>query len=245
MPVLDQGAVVKEVLVYDDHSIDRTAACVREVSMLSEKVRLIPPLALPQGWCGKPFACAQLAAEASGDWLLFIDADARIRQGAVRRMITEAIQRKATLLSFWPGLDMKGFWERALMPMLNFVVFSMFPAPLSFHMQMPALGLAHGACILIRRDVYQLTGGHAMVRAALFKDTVLARAWRKAGQTVFTDTSSAIRMMPPAMPSTPESMLVSTTAITMTISIDMAPHSPGGPSMKKAKARNMMVTRVE
>ena len=71
MPVLDQGAVVKEVLVYDDHSIDRTAACVREVSMRSEKVRLIPPLALPQGWCGKPFACAQLAAEASGDWLLF------------------------------------------------------------------------------------------------------------------------------------------------------------------------------
>ena len=185
MPVLDQGAVVKEVLVYDDHSIDRTAACVREVSMRSEKVRLIPPLALPQGWCGKPFACAQLASAASGDWLLFIDADARIQPGAVGRMITEAMQRKATLLSFWPGLDMKGFWERALMPMLNFVVFSMFPAPLSFHMKMPALGLAHGACILIRRDVYQLTGGHAMVRAELFEDTVLARAWRKAGQTRF------------------------------------------------------------
>ena len=185
MPVLDQGAVVKEVLVYDDHSIDRTAAYVREVSMRSEKVRLIPPLALPQGWCGKPFACAQLAAVASGDWLLFIDADARIQPGAAGRMVTEAMQRKATLLSFWPGLDMKGFWERALMPMLNFVVFSMFPAPLSFHMQMPALGLAHGACILIRRDVYQLTGGHAMVRAELFEDTVLARAWRKAGQTGF------------------------------------------------------------
>ena len=132
MPVLDQGAVVKEVLVYDDLSIDRTAACVREVSMRSEKVRLIPPLALPQGWCGKPFACAQLAAVANGDWLLFIDADARIQPGAAGRMVTEAMQRKATLLSFWPGLDMKGFWERALMPMLNFVVFSMFPAPLSF-----------------------------------------------------------------------------------------------------------------
>src|SRR4051794_18407552 len=37
----------------------------------------------------------------------------------------------------------------------------------------------------------------------------------------FSDTSSAISRMPPAMPSTPDSMLVNTTAPTMTISINM------------------------
>ena len=61
----------------------------------------------------------------------------------------------------------------------------------------------------------------------------------------FSETSNAISRMPPAIPNTPDSMLVSTTAATMTISISMARQCCRPRSMKKANARNMMLTQVE
>lgn len=180
--ILAQAGAACEILVYDDHSTDRTAEIVSALARDNRIVRLLAPENLPPGWCGKPFACAQLAAAARGEWLLFLDADSRLRPGAIERMVGEAERRGLTLLSCWPGLELNSFWEKLLMPMLNHVVFSLFPAPLSVTMGLPALGLAHGACILTRRAEYELTGGHAMVRGELFEDTALARAWRAAGQ---------------------------------------------------------------
>ncbi len=180
--VLAQPDPVLEVLVYDDHSTDRTAAIVGAAAARDGRVRLVAPEPLPDGWCGKPFACAQLAARARGDWLLFLDADAHVRPGAVGRIAAEAAARGATFLSCWPGIETGGFWENVFMPMLNHVVFSLFPAALSLTMRIPALGLAHGACILVRREDYERSGGHAMVRGELFEDTALARAWRATGR---------------------------------------------------------------
>jgi chlorobactene glucosyltransferase len=179
---LAQGPVVREVLVYDDHSTDDTPRIVADCAMRDARVRLRAPDALPAGWCGKPFACAQLAADARGTWLLFLDADARLHAHAVGRALREAEARGVTLLSCWPALELTGFWERALMPLLNFVVFTLYPAPLALRRDDPSLGLAHGSFILARRDAYLRTGGHGLVRAEIFEDTRLAQVWRGRGE---------------------------------------------------------------
>lgn len=173
---------VAEILVYDDHSEDSTAAVIDGFALRDARVRRIAPAPLPAGWCGKNFACAQLAAHASAEWLLFLDADVRLAPGAAARIAGEAERQSVTLLSCWPGFGMHGFWESVLMPMLNFVVFTLFPAPLAAARGDASLGLAHGACILARRDVYTRLGGHAMVRAEIFEDTRLAREWRAKGE---------------------------------------------------------------
>ena len=178
---LAQSTAPREILVYDDHSTDRTADIVGAFAARNDRVRRVAPQALPECWCGKPFACARLAAEARGEWLLFLDADTSLRPGALRRIVSEAARRDLTLLSCWPGLHLRGVSEKVFMPMLNHVVFTLFPAPLSVTMNLPSLGLAHGACMLLRREEYLRTGGHAMVRGELFEDTALARAWRAAG----------------------------------------------------------------
>ncbi len=177
----DGSGVVREVLIYDDHSTDRTADIVAELARSDPRVRLVPPVPLPSGWCGKTFACAQLAERAAAPWLLFVDADARLEPDAPARLVAEAVARGASLLSAWPKLEMQSAAERLFMPLLNYVVFTLFPAPLSLERELPALGLAHGACLLARRDEYRRTGGHAMVRGELFEDTALARAWRARG----------------------------------------------------------------
>ena len=179
---LAQGPSVLEVLVYDDHSRDRTPEIVAAYARGDRRVRLVEPEALPDGWCGKTFACARLAEEARGRWLLFIDADARLRRHAVQFIVGEALARGVTLLSCWPRLLTRGFWEGALMPLLNFVVFTLYPAPLSLRRDDASLGLAHGSCVLARRDAYREVGGHGAVRGELFEDVRLAQVWRARGQ---------------------------------------------------------------
>ncbi|HEX8500020.1 MAG TPA: glycosyltransferase [Pyrinomonadaceae bacterium] len=179
---LAQGASVAEVLVYDDHSRDGTARVVESYARRDPRVRLVAPSPLPAGWCGKTFACARLAGEARAGWLLFLDADARLEGGAAALIAGEAESRGVTLLSCWPRLETRGFWEGALMPMLNFVVFTLYPAPLALRRMDASLGLAHGSCVLARRDDYERVGGHAAVRAELFEDVRLAQAWRAAGR---------------------------------------------------------------
>jgi 4,4'-diaponeurosporenoate glycosyltransferase len=63
-------AEAPEVIVVDDASTDRTA----EVAQ-SYGARVVPGQNLPEGWTGKTWACRQGAQAASGDHLLFLDAD--------------------------------------------------------------------------------------------------------------------------------------------------------------------------
>ena len=179
---LAQGDSVCEVLVYDDHSRDGTARVVGEYAGRDARVRLVAPAPLPAGWCGKTFACARLAEEARGRWLLFLDADARLEGASASRIVAEAERRGVSLLSCWPRLVTRGFWEGALMPLLNFVVFTLYPAPLALRRDDASLGLAHGSCLLALGEDYEAVGGHAAVRAELFEDVRLAQAWRARGR---------------------------------------------------------------
>jgi cellulose synthase/poly-beta-1,6-N-acetylglucosamine synthase-like glycosyltransferase len=180
--VLLQGAAIQEILIYDDHSTDATAKIVRQYAQGGSGVRLLSPIPLEAGWCGKNFACFQLADVATSDWLLFLDADARLAPGAVNGMLAEMKSRKLTLLSCWPALITASFWEAVVMPMLNFVVFSIYPAPLSLRYNYPSLALAHGACMMFERGTYFEIGGHSAVREQIFEDTELARLWRTKGE---------------------------------------------------------------
>ena len=185
--VVRQGAVVAEILVYDDFSIDNTSQIVKEYTVQCPKITLIDAIALPIGWCGKNFACSRLASVARGKWLLFLDADSRLAPNAINRMLAEAQTRQVTFLSCWPKIEMQSLSEKILMPLLNFVVFSIYPSILSLisHRQFlynPKLGLAHGACMFFERDSYVSFGGHDKVKDQIFEDTRIAQLWRASGR---------------------------------------------------------------
>ena len=156
-----------------------TPAIIAAYAARDPRVRAVAPQPLAPGWCGKNFACHQLALASTGDWLLFLDADARLTDEAAPRMAREMARRRLDLLSCWPGLEMASGWERTLMPVLNFVVFSIFPAPFSLLFNWASLAIAHGACLAFSRKSYFEIGGHAAVRDQIFEDVRLAQLWRK------------------------------------------------------------------
>lgn len=193
--VLAQGEFIAETLVYDDHSTDTTSAVIREYAKQDHRVRNVESLPLPAGWCGKNFACFRLALAAQSEWILFLDADVRLAPDAVATAIYETQRRRATMLSLWPRIETRTFWEHVLMPMLNFIVLGFYPALLALRRDDPSLGLAHGACILVHRDTYLNLGGHEVVRNEIFEDTRLARAWRSRGhRSICLDGQHLVRV---------------------------------------------------
>jgi chlorobactene glucosyltransferase len=62
------------IIVLDDNLTDNTAAIVSHMQEKDTRIQLIHGKPLPDGWAGKPFACQQLARQATGSWLLFSDA---------------------------------------------------------------------------------------------------------------------------------------------------------------------------
>lgn len=180
---LDQVEAVAEILVYNDGSTDGTQEVLDNLKEQHPgRVRQVKTHPLPDGWAGKPHACQRLAEGAKGRWLLFIDADTRLEPGAVQKLVSAAETTDANMVSAWPRIEMRSFVERLFMPLLNFVVFSLFPAPLARSRRSPSLGIAHGACILADRKTYFELGGHSLVRREMFEDTLLAREWRQLGE---------------------------------------------------------------
>ena len=174
---LAQAGVDLRVRVGDDASQDATAARAREAAAGDARFDLVTIPALPAGWAGKVHACHVLAEGSDAAWLVFVDADTRLGPGALAAIAGA----DADMVSFWPRQEMGGFVERAMMPLLAFVLLVHLPFGLAEDTPDPRIAAANGQCLGVRRELYARLGGHAAVRDAIVDDLALARAAKAAG----------------------------------------------------------------
>ncbi len=178
--VLAQDHALAEVIVLDDRSTDGTGDIVDALARTDDRLQRIVGEALPVGWKGKNWALHQAVGQATGEWLLFVDADVQLSGQAVRQALGAAGAHGADMVSWFAQLEMRTFWERQLMPFIaDFIVLF---SPLH-KVNDPAEDhcIANGQFILIRRAVYNEVGGHAAIRDTIIDDVSLARAVKTAG----------------------------------------------------------------
>ena len=123
---LDSIDGADEVLVLDDGSRDATAEVAR-----AHGARVLSGTSLPPGWLGKPHACAQLAAAASGDVLVFVDADVRLRPGAIRAAVHFLESSGWDLVSPHPRQATGSVAERLVQPLLQWSILTTLPLRLA------------------------------------------------------------------------------------------------------------------
>ncbi|MGD0911463.1 MAG: glycosyltransferase family 2 protein, partial [Terracidiphilus sp.] len=158
-----------ELVVVDDHSVDRTAEIARGFA----GVTLMQAGKLEPGWTGKANAVWTAARGARGRWLLFTDADTVHEQGDLRRAIHEAERNKAGVLSYSPRQIATGFTQRSLMPLVFCELALAYPtAKVSDPVE--RIAAANGQFLLIEREAYRKLGGHVSVADKVLEDVQLA-----------------------------------------------------------------------
>lgn len=167
---------VHEVLVLDDGSADGTGDLARALG-----VRVLTGTPLPPGWLGKPYACQQLAdaADPACDVLVFLDADVRLRPGAIAA--TVGLLRELDLVSPYPRQLAVTPAERLVQPLLQWSWLTFLPLRLAERSGRESLSAANGQLLAVRRAAYDQAGQHASVRAEVVEDVALLRAVKRAG----------------------------------------------------------------
>ena len=171
---------VREIIVADDQSIDRTSEILERLKTEIPALEVIHIKALPSGWIGKNHALAAAAELATGEWLLLTDADTQHFSGSLQALLERAEREHVDLLSVSPRQEMITAWERALIPMVYVWLSKQYRFQDVSDPQSPAAG-ANGQYILVRRSVYKRVGGHAAIRDAVLEDVQLARRVKSAG----------------------------------------------------------------
>ena len=178
--LVSQGGVKFEVLVVDDGSTDST----RQIALSFPGVQVIDPGPLPDGWTGKNHAVTAGARQATGEWLLFTDADTIHLPGSLARSLAEAKDHHVALLSYSPGQDVCGFWEKAVMPVIFAELASTY-RPSEVSDPDSPVAAANGQYLLLSRAAYDAVGGHARIARTLLEDVALARAVKGSGRGIF------------------------------------------------------------
>lgn len=156
-----------EVIAVDDRSSDGTSARLAEWQRRWPELRVVRLDHHPATWCGKSWPMYHGARVATGEWLLFLDADLRLHPTSVAETVNACRERDWDELSVLGRVRFGTFFERVLQSQL-----------MSLYLMLAAETPHATACghyMLVRRSVYEATGGWAMVYDEMQDDVALPR----------------------------------------------------------------------
>ncbi|MEJ5303663.1 MAG: glycosyltransferase family 2 protein [Bacteroidales bacterium] len=184
--LVNQDYLKTEILVYDDLSEDATATIVEEYANRDSRIRLLRGTRLPEGWLGKNHACYRLAIEARGQYFLFIDADVRLHRSAISSALSYTEKRALHALSVFPTQIMLTRGERALVPLMLWVLLTLLPLRMVEKSRYSSLAAANGQFYLHEAAQYLKFQWHKRYRNHRVEDVAIARALKSEGLRMAT-----------------------------------------------------------
>jgi glycosyltransferase involved in cell wall biosynthesis len=184
--LLAAEGVVLQIVAVDDRSTDQTGAVMEAMAQVErdggrQMLQVLHVTELPPGWLGKTHAMFLAAQQATGEWLLFTDADVVFHRQALRRALAFATRSSAEHMVLLPTVLMRSWGERMMISFLQ--VLSIWavrpwrvPDP---DAKRDSVGV--GAFNMIRRDVYDAIGGWEALRMEVLEDLTLGRRIKQRG----------------------------------------------------------------
>lgn len=189
-----------EVWVVDDQSTDETLTIIQNLQQnLGEpRLKILPGQTQPtkQIWTGKNWACVQGAERARGEFLLFIDADVRLKPGAIETVVKAAESEHIDLLNCIPAILCDSLSEWLVQPLMFINLLVALNSAVVKNPKTEA-AFAAGPFMLFRRSAYEQVGGHQAVASQVAEDVALARRIKHSGlklQYVLGTNLAALRM---------------------------------------------------
>lgn len=168
-----------EIIVFDDQSDDGTGEIVSAMAEADSRIKLITSEGLPAGWLGKNFACHSLSSYAKGEYLLFLDADVRIRSDIIQKTVAYAERFHLGLLSIFPKQISLTSGEKMSVPIMNYILLSLLPLPLVQWSHFASLSAANGQFMLFNSKIYKALLPHELMKNNKVEDIAIARFFKQ------------------------------------------------------------------
>lgn len=172
------------VWLMDDQSTDETVAIAQllQESLQDPRLHILEGQPRPEGerWVGKNWACVQAAEQTTSEYLLFIDADVRLKPGAIETVIQTAEAEQADLLTLVLEIECGCLAEWLVQPLIISTLLLGYDfADVNDPESETAFGA--GPFMLFRRSAYEQIGGHRAVADQVVEDVELSRRIKHSG----------------------------------------------------------------
>jgi glycosyltransferase involved in cell wall biosynthesis len=176
--LLAQQDVELELIIVDDRSTDRTGEIVARIANSDSRVKLVRVDTLPERWLGKCHACYLGAGSATGEWILFSDADIWMNPDVIARAVRVAISESAEHVCLLFGMSRGTLAGKAC-----HLIATLSITKGASRLRTAKLGgyMGLGAFNLVRSSAYRAAGGHEPLRLTICDDWMLGLLMRRAG----------------------------------------------------------------
>jgi glycosyltransferase involved in cell wall biosynthesis len=179
--VLAQDYQPLEFILVDDRSEDRTGAILDRMAAADPRLQVVHVAELPPGWMGKNHALHLGAHRATGEVLLFTDADIVMAPTTLRRAVAYLQEQNLDHLTAAPWVRMPGVLLESFIGTFA-LFFAQFTRPWKVKDPKSPKHLGIGAFNLVRASVYKDLGGHAPIALRPDDDLKLGKLFKKNGR---------------------------------------------------------------
>ncbi len=184
-----------EIILVDDRSHDGTWQLMELLQRLDNRVKTVKIEKLPAGWTGKTHAMYVGAGVASGDMLLFTDADALFSRDLLVRAISYFVSNQLDMLSLIPGFKKWGFLEKSIYPHLALGISFFYPIT-SVNDPSSGAAVSSGCFIMMSRKSYNEVGTWRSLRGQITEDIAMSRAVKALGLKLRVSRSDLVQTKP-------------------------------------------------
>jgi hypothetical protein len=169
-----------EVVAVDDRSTDDTGAIFDRAAAADPRVVAVHVTELPDGWLGKLNALARGLERATGEWVLFSDADVHVEPGALERIVAWAEAGGVDVVAVFPRMHPVGaLIDASLASMVRVLTLS--GRSWRANDDASAIGVSVGAFTLVRRELLVESGVIAHLKMEVADDVALGAFMKQRG----------------------------------------------------------------
>ncbi len=178
--LIDQDYKNYEIVVIDDSSEDATWKIISEYAKKQSKIIPVSARPKPEGWMGKNWACMEGYRKATGELLLFTDADTNHSKNVISLSVAHLISFNLDALSAIPKMLTLDFWTRITLPMISTFLHTRFSA-LNVNNPSKKTGYFFGSFFIIKKKTYEEVGMHEGVKQEIIEDGALGKKVKESG----------------------------------------------------------------
>ncbi len=169
-----------QLIAVNDRSTDATGKILDSVSDECPALRVVHVEDLPSGWLGKNYALQRGASEATGEFILFTDADVMFDPTALNRAVAYAESKQLDHLAATPQTLMPSMLLNSFATTFTICFLTYFP-PWQARNPKSQTAIGIGAFNLVRRRAYESVGGHESIRMRPDDDVKLGKILKQSG----------------------------------------------------------------